>query len=71
MKTYLAILFIGLAAVSCIPGQHNKAPNVSANPENPKVYGDVGGAPQQLKNKYEADAKVDERATAIRSKLYK
>ena len=71
MKTYLALFLLALASVSCIPGQHNSAPNVSKDPENPTVYGEIGGDPKQLKNKYEADPKVDEKATQIRDKFFK
>jgi hypothetical protein len=71
MKKYAALFLMTICAVSCIPGQHNSAPNVSKDAENPAVYGEKDGDPAQLKNKYEADSKVDERATAIREKLYK
>ncbi len=69
MKNVVAFFLLTVLAVSCIPGQHNSAPNVSVDSKNPRIYGQRGGEPKQLKNKYEIDGKVNDRAMAIREKF--
>lgn len=68
-----AISIIGLVALlglsSCI-GEHNSAPNSGLNHDSKRIYGNKGGEPKQLPNKYESDAAVDERAAEIREKLF-
>ncbi len=60
-----------LTLSSCF-GQHNKAPSLGVNLDSERIYGEKGGAPRQLANKYEDDASgvTAERISAIRNSLF-
>ncbi len=62
----IAIMFFG----ACI-GEHNKAPNKGRNLDSKRIYGNKGGTPLQLANKYpEDDGTAAQRANKIREKLF-
>ncbi len=74
MKKRLAIFLIGICSfllASCF-GQHNNAPNKGVNLDSERVYGNRGGEPKQLQNKYpeDKDGKMLERANKLREKLF-
>lgn len=56
---------------SCI-GEHNKPPKRQKNvkSKNFRVFGNVGGAPIQLKNEYDEPEGHVKRMAAIQDKLY-
>lgn len=73
MRSIFLKLFmvVGIASLSACMGQHNQAPSEGANLENERVYGQPGGEPRQLPNKYpEDDGTQADRIMAIQKKLY-
>ncbi len=71
MKNQLfAIATSVLLFASCIPGEHNSAPNKGKNLDDSNIYGVRGGAPKQLDAEYPKDPAVDARANKIKEKFY-
>ncbi|WP_020531778.1 hypothetical protein [Flexithrix dorotheae] len=67
----IVFLFILIGSSSCLK-DHNQAVVSSPTPENERVWGNKGGEPRQLPNKYEADESgaTADRIQKIREKLY-
>ncbi|MCS6967841.1 MAG: hypothetical protein RMJ44_04575 [Cytophagales bacterium] len=75
MKNYLRsvlLAFIIGATSSCGINNHNRAELVPVNENDTRIYGNIGGPPLQLANKYEEDktGKTQERINAIRDKFF-
>jgi hypothetical protein len=72
MKSAIKIVSVlALISLASCMGQQNKFPSEPVRAENTRIYGNIGGEPLQLKNKYaDDDGKVAERATKIREKLF-
>lgn len=73
MKQILkSLALLGLLTLASCFGQHNNAPNPGVNLDDPRIYGNKGGEPKQLNNKYPEDesGEVADRAEAIRNKFF-
>ncbi|MCS6834233.1 MAG: hypothetical protein NZ521_11715 [Flammeovirgaceae bacterium] len=67
-KWMISMLVVGL--FSCM-GQHNKFPSENIAADDTRIYGNIGGEPLQLKNKYpDPDEKTTERVAKIREKMF-
>jgi hypothetical protein len=64
--------FLLIGAASCGIKNHNRAELVPVNAKDTRIYGNIGGEPLQLANKYEDDktGKTQERISAIREKFF-
>jgi hypothetical protein len=72
-KLYSVLTMAGLMLLgSCGIKNHNKAELYPVNPENERIYGDIGGPARQTLVQYEDDktGKTQDRIQNIREKFF-